>query len=134
MATKKTLTCVAFLGLALLGVLLTGCKPAGVKALYAGEKHLRDGEFQQAVEVLEEAVSLMPTNALAYNYLGLAYHRNGQAREAHVAYSRALTLDKELAVVRYNLDVCSSSRTTPSRRSMSLPVTPCAFRNRFRAG
>jgi len=55
------------------------------------------------VPKLERAAALLPRNALAWNYLGLAYHANGQIEQAANAYRAALALDHKLMVVRYNL-------------------------------
>jgi len=56
-----------------------------------------------AVQELQSAVALLPTNAAAWNYLGLAYHRAGQWTNATEAYSRAIKLDRDLLEARFNL-------------------------------
>jgi tetratricopeptide (TPR) repeat protein len=86
-----------------LGALLVGCKPPGPKALLDGKRHLEKGRIVAAVDRLEAAVQLMPTNAHAWNYLGIACHRSGQASNAVVAYQRALQVDPDLSEVRLNL-------------------------------
>ena len=88
---------------AALAMLLTGCGPAGPRALFAGKRLLDQGKPEQAVETLKTAVTLLKTNALAYSYLGLACHQAGKLPEAESAYQHALTLDPELVEVRYNL-------------------------------
>jgi tetratricopeptide (TPR) repeat protein len=45
----------------------------------------------------------MPTNPVAFNYLGLALHQAGQPAEAERAYLRALTLNHDLTEAHYNL-------------------------------
>src|SRR5512133_1846916 len=89
--------------LAALLLALTGCGPPGPRALLEGKKLLESGKAQAAAERLKEATALMPTNALAFNYLGLACHEAGQSAEAERAYSRALSLNHELAEVRFDL-------------------------------
>lgn len=64
---------------------------------------LDEGKYPEAVEVLKRATVLLPKNALAPNYLGLAYHAAQQPEEAIKAYRMALALDHKLAAVRYNL-------------------------------
>lgn len=83
--------------------LLTGCTPAGPRALLDGKALLESGEPVEAVRRLETAVSLLQTNAMAWNYLGLAYHHAGQFTNALQAYARAARLDKDLAEVHFNL-------------------------------
>ncbi len=80
-----------------------GCTPPGPRALLQGKSCLDEGRYADAVPKLEKAVALLPKNALAWNFLGLAYHGNGQPEQAVNAYRTALSLDHKMAVVRYNL-------------------------------
>jgi Flp pilus assembly protein TadD len=80
-----------------------GCSPPGPRALLQGKKALDEGRAREAVPLLEKAVTLLPKQPLAWNYLGLAYHANGQAENAMKAYRTALALDHKLSIVRYNL-------------------------------
>jgi len=85
------------------GVFLTACGPPGPQALLKGRKLLEAGQTAAALSELKTAAALLPTNAAAWNYLGLAYHRSGQWTNAAEAYSRALKLDRDLLEARYNL-------------------------------
>ncbi|MSU57341.1 MAG: tetratricopeptide repeat protein [Pedosphaera sp.] len=96
----RALLLISFLGIILL---VSGCMPAGPRALLDGKKLLEQGRYPQAVEKLTFATSLMKTNAAAWNYLGLARHRAGDAPGAAKAYGQALLLDRELFEARYNL-------------------------------
>src|SRR5262245_42400780 len=90
--------------LALAAVLfITGCTPAGPSALLKGERLIREGKYEQALEKLLTATQLLPKEARAWNYLGLAYQGNGQPAEAERAYRAALSQDHKLAAARYNL-------------------------------
>lgn len=80
-----------------------GCTPAGPKALLQGEKLIQKGKYSQAIERLTVATTLIPTNAQAWNYLGLAYHYAHRADEAEKTYRRALLLDHDLSEAHYNL-------------------------------
>ena len=80
-----------------------GCSPPGPRALLEGKRLLEEGNYPEAVASLEKASSLLPKNALAWNYLGLAYHAARQHEQAVKAYRVALSLDHKLAAVRYNL-------------------------------
>ena len=84
-------------------VWLSGCTPPGPRALLQGKKLIDQGRYPQAVAQLEKATVLLPKNALAWNYLGLAYHGSQQAEQAARAYRTALALDHKLSAVRYNL-------------------------------
>ena len=83
--------------------ILIGCGAPGPRALVKGERLVRQGSYAQAVAQLERATQLLPTNALAWNYLGLAYHGNNQPLLATRAYRQAITLNNKLSAARYNL-------------------------------
>lgn len=84
-------------------LILTACGPPGPRALIKGERLIREGKYDQAVEKLQRATQLLPKNAQAWNHLGLAYHGNNQPLPAIRAYRQALQLDNKLAAARYNL-------------------------------
>jgi Flp pilus assembly protein TadD len=89
--------------LTLVVLISTGCTPAGPNALLQGEKLFQKGRYSQAIEKLKVATTLIPTNAQAWNYLGLAYHYAHRADDAEKTYRRALLLDHDLSEVHYNL-------------------------------
>ena len=80
-----------------------GCSPPGPRALLEGKRLLDEGSYPEAVASLEKAAGLLPKNAIAWNYLGLAYHAAQQPEQAVKAYRVALSLDHKLAAVRFNL-------------------------------
>src|SRR5713101_1599117 len=82
---------------------LTACGPPGPRALIHGERLVREGNYPEAVAKLERATQLLPTNAPAWNYLGLAYHGNNQPLLAIRAYRQAITLNNKLSAARFNL-------------------------------
>jgi tetratricopeptide (TPR) repeat protein len=85
-------------------VLLAGCTPSGPRALLQGKRLLDEGKYPQAIEKLSMANGLLGgTNALVWNYLGLAYHQAERAAEAERAYQKALVIDHDLSEARYNL-------------------------------
>ena len=84
-------------------ILISGCSPSGPRALLKGKMFLDRGDYADAAAQLKIATSLLATNAQAWNYLGLAYHRAGQPADAAAAYQRALTLDRDLVEAHYNL-------------------------------
>lgn len=104
LTNKKCRPRLAVLLLALVAsVGLTGCGPPGPRALLDGEKLLKEGRPAPAVERLQKAARLMPKDARAWNFLGLAHHGNQQPDEAIRAYQTAISLDRNLAAARYNL-------------------------------
>jgi Flp pilus assembly protein TadD len=84
-------------------LLLAACSPTGPGALVAGKKRLEAGKVEAAIAELQTAVRLMPTNAMAWNYLGVAYHQAGQWTNARAAYSQAIRFNRDLLEVRFNL-------------------------------
>jgi tetratricopeptide (TPR) repeat protein len=84
--------------------LLTGCAPPGPRALLDGKRLLEQGKYPEAIEQLRTATVLLGgTNALAFNYLGLACHQAGEFQDAERAYQRALALNHELTEIHFNL-------------------------------
>src|SRR5258706_5307246 len=79
-----------------------GCAPPGPRALLKGERLIRQGKYEQAIQSLQEATRLLPKNAQAYNHLGLALHVNKQLAPALAAYQKALALDHKLAAAHHN--------------------------------
>jgi tetratricopeptide (TPR) repeat protein len=84
-------------------IFLAGCAPPGPRALLNGKKLLERGDYAGAVAELKTAASLLPANAQAWNYYGVALQRDGQPDDAAKAYGRALSLDRDLTEAHYNL-------------------------------
>lgn len=99
---KKQVGKTALVLLAALG-LLAGCMPPGPRALLQGKRLVEQGKYEQAVEKLRVATSLLATNAQAWNYLAIACHHAGERDEAVRAYQTALRLDRDLTEAHYNL-------------------------------
>jgi Flp pilus assembly protein TadD len=83
--------------------LFIGCQPAGPRSLLDGERLIREGKYPQAIKKLQNATKLLPTNAQAWNHLGLAYQYAGAPAEALQAYQQAVALDRNSAAIRFNL-------------------------------
>ena len=101
--------------------LLGGCKPPGPKALLKGIRQLDRGDAAAAVVQLQRAVSLIPTNAQAWNYLGLAYHAANQPNEATQAYQKAFSVNPNLAEAHYNLGCLAleQNQTTTAKSELT---------------
>jgi tetratricopeptide (TPR) repeat protein len=104
----------ALLTIALLVVLASGCTPAGPGALLEGQRLIEEGKYVPAIEKLRLATTLLPTNALAWNYLGLAYHHAGESANALGAYQRTIKLNHELVVVHYDMGCLYLEQNKPN--------------------
>lgn len=102
LATKNRVGAV-IVSLLAVAIFVTACAPPGPSALLEGKELLEADKVTEAIEELKTATSLMPTNAAAWNYLGVAYHRAGLSTNAVEAYSRALRFNRELIEVRFNV-------------------------------
>lgn len=91
------------IALLITALFLVACGPPGPRALLRGKSLLESGKTAEAIEQFRTATTLMPTNAAAWNYLGVAFHRAGQWTNAAESYSRALRFDRDLLEVRFNL-------------------------------
>src|SRR5689334_11670851 len=96
-------------------LLLSACAPPGPRALLNGERQIREGKFDQAVESLQTATRLLPRNAQAFNHLGLAFQGKRQFAPALAAYQKALSLDYKLAAAHYNLGCLYLEQNIPSK-------------------
>ncbi len=99
---KQRLGSLLLILLAAAGI-LTGCQPPGDRALLDGAQLLEKGRYAEAIESLNKATSLLPTNAVAWNALGLAYQYSGEFAAAENAYNRALSFDHDLTEAGFNL-------------------------------
>ncbi len=100
---------------------LWGCAPAGPQALLEGRQLLQQGQYAPAAEKLKLAVTLLRTNAEAWNDLGLAYHHSGQPAAALAAYQAALKYNPDLVVVHFNLGCLhlEQNRLEPARNELT---------------
>lgn len=103
MLTTKNRSGAGLIAIWILAGALAGCMPRGPRALLDGKSLLDAGDLTNAVAHLQIATALLPTNAAAWNYYGLACHRAGQASNAVQAYQQALRLHPDLLEARFNL-------------------------------
>jgi len=89
--------------LLVIGLWVGGCTPPGPRALLKGQRFVQEGRYQEAIGRLQAATKLLPQQAHAWNYLGLAYHGAGQPALAEKSYRTALDLDRKLNAARFNL-------------------------------
>jgi tetratricopeptide (TPR) repeat protein len=92
---------------------ISGCTPAGPRALLKGKKYLDRGDAASAVAEFKTATDLLATNAAAWNYYGVALQRAGQPDDAVNAYRRALDLDRDLIEARLNLGILFLEQNKP---------------------
>lgn len=96
-----------------LALLLSGCTPAGPRAMLKGKKYLDRGDAAAAVTQFRRATTLLATNANAWNYFGVALQRAGQPDEAAAAYQTALKLDRDLLEAHFNLGCLALEQNRP---------------------
>jgi tetratricopeptide (TPR) repeat protein len=113
-------TLALFLGAAML---LSACSPPGPRALVQGKKLLDEGKYSSAIEKLKTATELLPTNALAFNCLGLAYHQAGQPGEAEKYYLKAIHLDRDLMEAHFNLGCLYLTQTNRIEQAKTELIT-----------
>ena len=108
-------------------VLLSGCTPSGPRALLEGKRLVDKGQYPQAIQKLKAATTLLGgTNAVAWEYLGLAYQYSGEVAEAEWAYQRALALNHDLSEVRFNLGCLWLAQNKLEAAKGSSRLIPCA--------
>lgn len=102
LAKKNRLPTRVWVGL-LLVMFVAGCMAPGPRAMLKGKKLLDAGDYAAAVEQFRAATTLLPDNASAWNYLGVACQKARQPDNAVMAYQRALELNRDLVEVHWNL-------------------------------
>src|ERR1035438_7192283 len=85
-----------------LALLLSGCTPAGPRALLKGKKFLDHGDAAAAIAQFRKSPTRLSTNANAWNYFGVALQRASLPEEAAAAYQTALKLDRDLVEAHFN--------------------------------
>ena len=90
--------------------LLVSCGQSGSDGLAEGERLLREGKTDKAVQVLKRASTASPGDWRTFNLLGMACHRAGNRADAMRAYRQVLALAEQdvslihtVNVVHYNL-------------------------------
>ncbi len=68
-----------------------------------GALHARRGRMQVAIDVLQQALTLRPDDALIHNELGGAYERAGESAPALAAFRRASELSPQMPAALINL-------------------------------
>jgi tetratricopeptide (TPR) repeat protein len=96
-----------------LALVISGCTPAGPRALLRGKKDLDSGNYAGAVAQFKTATELLSTNAAAWNYYGVALQSAGQLDDAVNAYRRALELNRDLVEAHLNLGTLFLDQNNP---------------------
>jgi tetratricopeptide (TPR) repeat protein len=109
-----------------LALVISGCTPAGPRALLKGRQALDAGDYPNAVAELKTAAELLATNAAAWNYYGVALQCAGQPDDAVNAYNRALDLDRDLFEARMNLGTLFLEQNKPD--AAKTEFTACTLR------
>jgi tetratricopeptide (TPR) repeat protein len=101
LAKKIPISCGA--ALLVLAIFLSGCTPAGPRAFFAGKQYMDQGDYANAAARFKIAATLLATNAVVWNYYGMALQADRQPQAAAAAYQRALDLDRDLVEAHFNL-------------------------------
>ena len=96
-----------------LALIISGCTPAGPRALLKGRQLLDRGDYAAAAAQFKTATEILATNAAAWNYYGVALQSAGQPDDAASAYQRALQLDRDLLEARLNLGTLFLAQNKP---------------------
>jgi len=111
-------------------------------AITLGRHHLKEENWDEAIERFREAVEIEPRSVKAYAYLGVTYYQKGVYKEAIEAMQTAIDLGGATAVAYNNLarayiaDGQSEQAAEPWRQALSLDPQNAAARdglNRLRA-
>jgi len=101
LAKKKSIGYAA--ALMAVAICLAGCTPAGPRAFFAGKKYLDEGDYANAAARFKIAATELATNAVVWDYYGMALQADHQPQAAAAAYQRALEVDRDLVEAHFNL-------------------------------
>ncbi len=68
-----------------------------------GQNYLESDNYKEAIKYLEKAVFQAPEYDLAYNLLGTAYFKTGRYRDAAMAFTKALRINRSSSVPMHNM-------------------------------
>ena len=99
-------TCVL---LAVMMVVL-GCKDYAVVHLDKGNRHLAQGQFDEAIAAYTRAIELDPESVTAYSNRGEAYYSTGEYEEAIADYTKAIERAPEFWLAYYHRGLAYESK------------------------
>mgnify|MGYP003304211413 CR=1 FL=1 len=70
--------------------------------LICPDRILIGGESKEAIEAFNEALTIKPDNAKAYNNIGVALREQGKLEETIAAYNKALAINPNYAEAHYH--------------------------------
>jgi len=80
---------------------------------YLGVIHYQQGDFQEALALIERAVKIFPAHSVSQSNLGNVYQALARLGDAQQAYTRSLELNPQFADAYFNLGVVSDSLNLP---------------------
>jgi Flp pilus assembly protein TadD, contains TPR repeats len=89
---------------------------------------IEEGIYEQAIQALNKALTLVGWDPDLWNYLGVAYWKSGQPEKAIEVYEKALALDPTYAVVLTNLATSEMSLALKNRDRQLLDKAEVHFK------
>jgi Flp pilus assembly protein TadD len=86
----------------------------------------RRGLWQEARFRFEQAASLNPDSASAFNNLGVTLEQQGEFEKARTAYERALQLDPKNLSIQQNYDLFREADEKRNRKAKTPSARPAA--------
>jgi predicted O-linked N-acetylglucosamine transferase (SPINDLY family) len=103
--------------------------PQNADALqYSGIIAMQCGDLDQAIQLIEKAVTIRPDSSVFHNNLAMAYKDNDQYELAQIHYKKALALNPNNSVLHFNLgalyQTCSQDEDARIAYEQSLRINP----------
>jgi tetratricopeptide (TPR) repeat protein len=86
------------------------CADYAVMYLDKGNRHLAQGQFDEAIAAYTKVIELDPGYALAYSNRGEAYYSIGEYDKAIADYTKAIELDPEFWLAYYRRGLAYESK------------------------
>ena len=87
-----------------------GCEDYAIMYLDKGNRHLAQGQFDEAIAAYTKVIELDPESVIAYSNRGEAYYSIGEYDEAIADYTRAIEMDPEFWLAYYHRGLAYESK------------------------
>lgn len=87
-----------------------GCIDTAILYLDKGNRHLAQGQFDEAIAAYTRVIELDPEYAIAYSNRGEAYYSIGEYDEAIADYTKAIKRDSEFWLAYYRRGLAYESK------------------------
>jgi tetratricopeptide (TPR) repeat protein len=91
-------------------MVVLGCADYALMFLDKGNRHLAQGQFDEAIAAYTKVIELDPESVIAYSNRGEAYYSIGEYDKAMADYTKAIEMDSEFWLAYYHRGLAYESK------------------------